>query len=320
MGLAKRYQGLAILWEHRFYGASLPFPVNVRLSFVVKKKAFVSLADLLGKHHVWSMGISYHRTSPWRYRFLCQLIFPAGIDSSSCVDWYQHVGPIKEFPGTPQQNPLGDVRWVVPGYTVLLHANPQSRGDIRFLGIICPCTCTSGYVELLQSGRAQSYKELLCWLGCNNQVRVSIPLPALTSIWLLTARKNRYVDNVLNGNNETATINVKFDLLKAHLSGPGGNTTGADNLTMETAKQTSNVDAASILMDPLDFYQVCQFAESILFASTQRNGVAVLWLSSIAIAVLQYFGDTEPHRSSCGGRRRFPSWDCRRPEVFPNSH
>ncbi|EJD00034.1 peptidase S28 [Fomitiporia mediterranea MF3/22] len=28
MRLAKRYRGLAILWEHRFYGASLPFPVN----------------------------------------------------------------------------------------------------------------------------------------------------------------------------------------------------------------------------------------------------------------------------------------------------
>lgn len=31
MRLAKRYKGLAILWEHRFYGDSQPFPVNVRL-------------------------------------------------------------------------------------------------------------------------------------------------------------------------------------------------------------------------------------------------------------------------------------------------
>lgn len=30
MRLAKRYSGVAILWEHRFYGDSLPFPVNVR--------------------------------------------------------------------------------------------------------------------------------------------------------------------------------------------------------------------------------------------------------------------------------------------------
>ena len=30
MRLAERYKGLAVLWEHRFYGNSLPFPVNVR--------------------------------------------------------------------------------------------------------------------------------------------------------------------------------------------------------------------------------------------------------------------------------------------------
>jgi hypothetical protein len=48
---------------------------------------------------------------------------------------------------------------------------------------------------------------------------------------------------------------MKFDLLKARLSGPGGNTTGASNLTRAKANATSNVDVASILMDPLDFYQ-----------------------------------------------------------------
>lgn len=31
MQFAKRYGGVAVLWEHRYYGASLPFPVNVRL-------------------------------------------------------------------------------------------------------------------------------------------------------------------------------------------------------------------------------------------------------------------------------------------------
>lgn len=37
MRLAKRYKGLAILWEHRFYGDSLPFPVNVRASAIIKE-------------------------------------------------------------------------------------------------------------------------------------------------------------------------------------------------------------------------------------------------------------------------------------------
>ena len=31
MRLAKRYEGIAILWEHRYYGDSLPFPVNVSI-------------------------------------------------------------------------------------------------------------------------------------------------------------------------------------------------------------------------------------------------------------------------------------------------
>jgi len=60
----------------------------------------------------------------------------------------------------------------------------------------------------------------------------------------------------LSGTNESAIVDTKFDLLKARLSGPGGNTTGAMGLTREEANRTSNVDAASILMDPLDFYQV----------------------------------------------------------------
>jgi hypothetical protein len=29
MRLAKRYNGVGIVWEHRYYGQSLPFPVNV---------------------------------------------------------------------------------------------------------------------------------------------------------------------------------------------------------------------------------------------------------------------------------------------------
>jgi hypothetical protein len=49
---------------------------------------------------------------------------------------------------------------------------------------------------------------------------------------------------------------MKYALLKARLSGPGGNTTGADGLTLEQAANASDVDVAGILMDPLDFYQV----------------------------------------------------------------
>lgn len=66
----------------------------------------------------------------------------------------------------------------------------------------------------------------------------------------------RFVDDALGGANETLATDIKFALQFARLSGPGGNTTGAAGLTRAEAAKLSNVDAASILMDPLDFYQV----------------------------------------------------------------
>ena len=66
---------------------------------------------------------------------------------------------------------------------------------------------------------------------------------------------------------------MKFDLLKAHLSGPGGNTTGADGLTMGQANRTSNVNAAGILMDPLNFYQVSDHSISSLRRCPRKTEV-----------------------------------------------
>lgn len=66
----------------------------------------------------------------------------------------------------------------------------------------------------------------------------------------------KYVDDVLGGSNETASTDIKFSLEFARLSGKGGNTTLAQNLTRAEAAKISNVDAAGILMDPLNFYQV----------------------------------------------------------------
>jgi len=74
----------------------------------------------------------------------------------------------------------------------------------------------------------------------------------------------KFVDDTLNGSNETAKIDVKFDLLKARLSGPGGNTSATNGLTRQRANATSSVNAATILMDPLNFYQYYGFQSSLL--------------------------------------------------------
>ncbi len=66
------------------------------------------------------------------------------------------------------------------------------------------------------------------------------------------------------GDNDTAKTQMKLALLKARAGKPGGNTSEADGITTATAQRTSDLSAASILMDPLDFYQYYGFKESLL--------------------------------------------------------
>lgn len=66
------------------------------------------------------------------------------------------------------------------------------------------------------------------------------------------------------GDDEDAKIQMKLALLKARAGKPGGDTTKADGISEDDARRTSDVSAASILMDPLDFYQYYGFKESLL--------------------------------------------------------
>jgi hypothetical protein len=66
------------------------------------------------------------------------------------------------------------------------------------------------------------------------------------------------------GGNETEKTQMKLALLKARASKPGNDTSEADGITEAMAQETSDVTAASILMDPLDFYQYYGFKESLL--------------------------------------------------------
>lgn len=95
----------------------------------------------------------------------------------------------------------------------------------------------------------------------------------------------KYVDHTFNGKNTTLTTELKFDLLKARLSGPGGNTTGVVGLTKKQAEATSNADAASILMDPLDFYQVRRAWS--FFGCVKRGRLTYEWLPYDSIMASQ---------------------------------
>jgi Serine carboxypeptidase S28 len=78
----------------------------------------------------------------------------------------------------------------------------------------------------------------------------------------------KYVDDILHGTNITSQQQVKYELYKAHLSGPGGNTTLVGNVTPQTLS-IDPMTAASFLLDPTYLFQVsdkrrvltCMFAK-----------------------------------------------------------
>ncbi|KAF8959584.1 peptidase S28 [Flammula alnicola] len=221
MRLAKRYNGLAILWEHRFYGDSLPFPVNENTT--AGQWQFLTTEQALEDVVFFANSFAHAGSRPLS-------------NSSDTSD------PLLSFPVHPSKTP-----WVMLGGSYPGIRSALMR--IRNPEIIFASWASSAPVEA-QVDMSSYYKAAERSLTRN-----------CSADWVAITK---YVDNTLNGTNETAIVNLKFDLLKARLSGPGGNTTGADGLTLSQANKTSDVDAASILMDPLDFYQYYGFQASVL--------------------------------------------------------
>ncbi|KAH8111742.1 peptidase S28 [Phellopilus nigrolimitatus] len=211
MRLAKRYKGTAILWEHRFYGASLPFPVNENTTF-----------------------------NQWKYLTTEQAL--------EDVVFFANSFPSNASASTDQLALHPSVTpWVWLGGSY-----PGVRGTfmrVRNPEVIFAVWASSAPVHA-QVDMAAYYKAAERSLTRN-----------CSADWVAVTK---YVDDVLGGANETLATDVKFALEFARLSGTGGNTTLAMNLTRDQAANLSNVDAASILMDPLDFYQYYGFNASVL--------------------------------------------------------
>ncbi|KAF9554434.1 peptidase S28 [Agrocybe pediades] len=218
MRLAKRYNGLAILWEHRYYGKSLPFPVNANTT-----------------------------ASQWQYlnteQALEDVVFFAnsfalpGTRTTS-----NNSNPLHKFPVHPSKTPWVMLGGSYPGVRAALMR-------IRNPATIFASWASSAPVHA-QVDMASYYKAAERSLTRN-----------CSADWVAVTK---YMDQTLSGTNDTAIVDMKFDLLKARLSGPGGNTTGAAGLTRNRANRTSNINAASILMDPLNFYQYYGFQASLL--------------------------------------------------------
>ncbi|KAJ7173751.1 peptidase S28 [Mycena filopes] len=216
MRLAKRYRGIAFLWEHRFYGDSQPFPVNKNTT--AEQWQFLNTEQAL--QDVVFFAESFPRASAHAAN---------NVSSSS-----------------PAIHP-DSVPWVWVGGSY-----PGVRGALlrqRNPSTIFAAWASSAPVEA-QVDMASYYKAAERSLTRN-----------CSADWVAVTK---FVDDTLNGSNETLKIDIKFDLLKARLSGPGGNTSGASGLTRQRANATSSVDAATILMDPLNFYQYYGFEDSLL--------------------------------------------------------
>ncbi|EPQ56217.1 peptidase S28 [Gloeophyllum trabeum ATCC 11539] len=208
MRLAKRYKGIAVLWEHRYYGDSQPFPVNenttaAQWQFLTTEQA---LEDV-----VYFANRFAHPSAP-----------PALLHPSR-TPWIWLGG---SYPGV--RGALLRVR------------NPE----------VIYATWASSAPVHAQVDMASYYEAAERSLTRN-----------CSADW---AAVTRYVDETLGGGDESEVVEMKYRLLYAERSGPGGNTTGAQGLTMEQAANMSDVDAASILMDPLSFYQYYGFQASVL--------------------------------------------------------
>ncbi|KAJ7281962.1 peptidase S28 [Mycena rebaudengoi] len=217
MRLAKRYHGIAFLWEHRYYGDSLPFPVNENTT--ASQWKFLTTEQAL--EDVIFFANSFSKT-------------PHAANSSA------------SNPHSLQLHP-SSVPWVFLGgsYPGIRGAYLRQRNPSTIFAAWASSAPVQAEVDM-----ASYYKAAERSLTRN-----------CSADWVAVTR---FVDDTLKGENETLKIDLKFDLLKARLSGPGGNTSAADGLTRKRANSTSSVNAASILMDPLNFYQYYGFQHSIL--------------------------------------------------------
>ncbi|KAL0580902.1 hypothetical protein V5O48_001096 [Marasmius crinis-equi] len=205
MRLAERYKGIAILWEHRYYGASQPFPVN-------------------------------RQTTPeqWKYLTTEQALEDVVFFSNSFG---------KSAPNISTDNPLelplhpSVAPWVMIGgsYPGVRAAHLRVRNP----EVIYASWASSAPVHS-QVDMASYYKAAERSLTRN-----------CSADWVAVTR---FVDDILT-NNSTTKNDLKFKLWKARLMHPGNNATDANKLTEQQAVGRSDVSTASILMDPLNFYQ-----------------------------------------------------------------
>ena len=285
MQVAKRYKGVAILWEHRYYGDSLPFPVNVRLFRLV-------LSDVA--------HVAQENTTAEQWQFLT---------TEQALEDVVYFAEHFTLPSSAQaHNPSADLSgadvhpartpwvWLGGSYPGIRGALPRVRNP----GAIFAVWASSAPVHA-QVDMAAYYAAAERSLTRN-----------CSADWVAVTR---FVDDTLAGGSEEERIVMKQRLLEARARSPQDLTA---TVSVAVANATSDAGAAGVLMDPLNFYQVRARA---LSATPHTHDVAVLRLQRICVALLQPPRDAELHGDArrewargAGGRRvragRLPDRAC----------
>ncbi|TFK83763.1 hypothetical protein K466DRAFT_665602 [Polyporus arcularius HHB13444] len=213
MRLAKRYNGLAILWEHRYYGDSLPFPVNGNTT--AEQWRFLTTEQALEDVVYFANNFSLSSARP-----------NAALNGTDAT----------ELAADNTLHP-SNTPWIWLGGSY-----PGVRGAllrVRNPEIIYAVWASSAPVQS-QVDMAAYYKAAERSLTRN-----------CSADWVAVTR---YVDDTLANGTADAAADLKFKLLSAR----------NDEVTREKAANSSNVSAAGVLMDPLNFYQYYGFEASLL--------------------------------------------------------
>lgn len=230
MQLAKTYKGLAILWEHRYYGKSQPFGVSHSQSSLPPEKlgnltCFQLAEDAVRTAQQWSFLTSEQALEDVVY-FANNFVAPANTSLSSKLN---HPSILQ-----PKETPWIFIGGSYPGMraAMLRVRNP----DVIFASWASSAPVQAqvempSYFEAIQRGMTKN---------------CSADFAAVT----------KAVDDALSDSNQTRVAEFKYSLVKAVLESSSGETNASAQLTVGEAAAWSNADVADILAEPLLGFQV----------------------------------------------------------------
>ncbi|GJE98594.1 serine carboxypeptidase S28-domain-containing protein [Phanerochaete sordida] len=214
MRLAKRYKGIAILWEHRFYGDSLPFPVNDNTT--IDQWQFLTTEQALE-------DVVY---------FADHFALPTSAQTHS------HAANLSSASLHPSTTPW---IWVGGSYPGIRGALMRVRNPSTIFAVWASSAPVQAQVDM-----ASYYKAAERSLTRN-----------CSADWVAVTQ---HVDATLANGTTSAQVDLKQRLLSARASSPTKNIT----VGRATAGNASDVSAAGVLMDPLNFYQYYGFNATLL--------------------------------------------------------